>query len=187
MSLIDNSNSQKVGHEKGFIPQGTDYPILEKIKWADSLYSDFGTQLLKDVHFREVLSRYKRAIEATSKIMEQTGVLAQCSDCAINDGGSCCGKGIEDKFTVALLLLNRLLGVTLNKEREDSEGCWFLGQCGCKITARHTICVNYLCKRLQTQIPLKDLQLLQQFIGAEVDAAFIAEEELKKWFQKQKI
>ncbi len=187
MSMVDNSDRKKVKGKLLGLPHGTDYSILEKIEWADSLFEEFGSDLLKDPRIQDVLSRYRAAIAETSKVMEETGVIAECTDCAINDGGSCCGKGIEAKFTVALLLLNRLLGSRLDKERQDMDGCWFLGERGCKIAARHTICVNYLCKRLQRNIARNKLQRLQRYIGAEADAAFVAEEELKQWFHTRKM
>ncbi len=186
MSMVDNSDRQKDGDEIDLIPPGIDYPILQKITWADSLFKRYGKLLVQDERIKKVLQRYKDAISSTAESMEEVGVFAECFDCAVNDGGSCCGKGIEAKFTVALLLINRLLGSSLAKEREDPKGCWFLGPKGCKIAARHTICVNYLCKRLQDKIPQKKLKVLQCYIGAESDAAFAAEEEIKRWFQKKK-
>ncbi len=187
MSMVDNSDQQKDGDKISFIPLGTDYPILQKIKWAESLFDQFGKLLADDRVIQEKLHQYKNAIISTGRAMDEVGVLAECTDCAVNDGGSCCGRGIESKFTVILLLINRLMGSSLAKEREDAEGCWFLGPKGCKIIARHTICVNYLCRRLQDKIPQEKLQFLQHYIGAEVDAGFVVEEELKRWFQKKKI
>ena len=128
----------------------------------------------------ELLSRYDRAIGHTWRIMNETGVVAICTECAIRDGGSCCGSGIEQKFDVFLLLINLLLGAELPDEPADESGCWFLGSTGCVIKARHTICVNYLCRRLKDNIPEESLHKVQEAIYYETDLGFMLEEKIKE-------
>ncbi len=166
------------------LPIGTDYPIEEKVRWAKSLYEGYGGLLLSDVRLSRYLKEYRRTIQDTWEVMRQVGVTAECTDCAIKDGGSCCGIGIENRFDTALLLLNLLLGSSLPERREDPDGCWFLGKNGCTIYARHVICINYICRRLETNISASGLDLLHEKIAREADAAFVTEEYIKAWFSR---
>jgi hypothetical protein len=112
--------------------------------------------------------------------MIEAGVLTACTHCDEEEGGSCCGAGIENKYTPVLLLINLLLGVTLPDRRISSNSCFFLGPAGCRLKARHVICINYLCTRLQKEIPTWALQSLQAVTGEEMDTIFILHEKIKK-------
>ncbi len=171
------------GKSATFLPVGTDYPIVHKIKWATQIYKCWGQKILLDTEITRFLEAYRQQIQQTWSLMEQIGVVAECTDCAIHDGGSCCGIGIEDRFDTVLLLINLLLGAKLPDRRWDSKGCWFLGEKGCTIVARHVICINYLCKRLYQKIDHAGLQRLQRQIIREADASFVLEERLKAWLR----
>jgi hypothetical protein len=117
--------------------------------------------------------------------MGAAGVLAVCSDCAVNGGGSCCGEGIEDRFDAVLLLVNRLMECVLPDSRSVPDGCWFLGEKGCRIVAREVICVNYVCRRLEVAVETGALRRLQERIAQEADASFVLQEALKRWLRNQ--
>jgi len=168
-----------------WLPLGRDHPMARKLAWARELHRAHGEALLADAGIRGLLERYCRAVAATAGQMQASGVLAECADCAVNDGGSCCGRGIEDRFDVVLLLVNLLAGCDLPVTRFDSEGCFFLGEKGCRIVARHVLCVNYVCRRLEKRLTAAELRALQEKIGAEADAAFALEEEIKRWFRQK--
>ncbi|MBW1670391.1 MAG: hypothetical protein JRF20_07620 [Deltaproteobacteria bacterium] len=164
---------------------GTDYPILEKIRCAERLFNVYGRELLSDKAIMSLLEIYRQTIQQSWIQMKSTGVIAECTDCAANDGGSCCGKGVEDHFDVALLLINLLMGCRFPSEPWDETGCWFLGKRGCGISARHVICVNYICKRLYSKLEKSGLRLLQEKIVLETDAGFALEESIKKWLRNK--
>jgi hypothetical protein len=130
-----------------------------------------------------MLNEYGRAVRESWQVMDVHGVVAQCTDCAVKDGGSCCGRGIEDKFDSVLLIINLLMGVELPSERTDSTGCWFLGERGCLLTARHVICINYMCKRLYKALDTEDIHAVQQAMGRETDLIFMLEQCIKVWLQ----
>lgn len=167
------------------IPLGPDHPVEEKIKWADALFEGFGQEILAASQMAANLNDYKRSIRASWQAMEASGVVAECTRCAVEDGGSCCGRGIEDKFDVIVLLINRLLGVELPKERMDETGCWFLGDRGCRLMARHVICINFLCKRLYANVPEEGIRQVQMAMEEETTRAFLLEEAVKAWLRKK--
>ena len=164
---------------------GTDYPIIEKIRCAERLFHIYGMELLSDKEFQSLFNTYRKAIQRSWLQAEIIGLVAECTDCAINDGGSCCGKGIEDRFDVILLLINLLMGCSLPKSPWDETGCWFLGERGCMIPARHVICVNYICKRLYSSLKKNGLRLLQEKVVSETNAGFACEESIKKWLRNK--
>ncbi len=171
---------------KGPLPLGPDHPIESKIRWAQELYDAYGNRLLSDSRLSALLRTYQRAIEETWQVMVETGVVAECTDCAVKDGGSCCGAGIEDKFDTVSLLVNLLMGSPLPRERMDPTGCFFLGERGCTIQARQVICINYICRRLEARIDPSGLQRLHRMIAQEADAAFVVEEYIKSWFARRR-
>ena len=162
---------------------GTDHKICKKIEWACGVMDAFGPAILADAVIDGLLKGYQGAIKNTLAEMSVAGVAGQCADCAVNDNGSCCGNGIENRFDPSLLLVNLLMGCKLPMSRLDPHGCLFLGGNGCLIAARHLICINYICKRLKEKIDPKALRHLEKKIGDEADAGFALEEALKRWLR----
>ncbi len=163
------------------IPIGPGYPIKEKLQWARVIFQQVGMQMKEDRVIAGLLADYDRKIDASWQAMWKNGVVEECTICAVQDGGSCCGQGIENKFDVVNLLVNLLFGVSLPDQPWDHTGCWFLGPKGCLLKARHVICVNFMCKRLYAAVPAERLQRVQMAMQAETDAAFMLEEYIKSW------
>lgn len=167
------------------LPLGTDYPITQKISWASELFESYGNALLVDRSINTLSVRYLHVIEETWGVMNDVGITAECTDCAVNDNGSCCGQGIEDRFDTALLVVNRLLGCELPTAPLDPQDCWFLGMSGCRLIARHVICVNYLCRRLNDGLRPEGLRRAQEAMAVETDLAFMLEEAVKRWLRQK--
>ena len=154
-------------------------PIEEKIDWAEYCCKNFSGTLIQDKSIFDYLTRIEDARQASHKEMRETGILDICRDCEKNAGGSCCGAGLEHKYDGWLLLINLLLDVKLPKKRHVKESCFFLGQGGCLLKARHVICVNYLCKKITDQIDPHKLNALREKEGIELDILFLLNERLK--------
>lgn len=137
--------------------------------------------MCKDPHIVSLLKSLESKIAASDKALHDSGVFAICRHCSDEDGESCCGAGIENKYTPRLLLINLLLGITLPEKRLWSKGCFFLSKNGCGLKMRQVLCVNYLCLKIQRMLPSNDLATLQQITGEEMDAGFILHEAVKKF------
>jgi hypothetical protein len=163
-------------------------PIEEKIAWARCRYERFGEALLRDQEIAGLLGKVREAAAASRKEMARSGIMEICRQCDREEGGSCCGAGIENRYDAWLLLINRLLGVHLPKERCRPDACYLSGENGCLLVARHIICINYLCKRVTDQIDPHGIAALREKEGAEVMALFILHERiktvLKKWISE---
>ncbi len=112
--------------------------------------------------------------------MEETGIVAACRRCEEEDGGSCCGRGIEDGYTETLLLLNLLFDVVLPDARLFEDSCHFLGPSGCRLKIREVLCVNYLCTAVQKRLSSADLARVQRAVGCELDTVFRLQETVKR-------
>ncbi len=155
-------------------------PVEERVAWAERTHREAGERLLRDPDVRKLLKRFAVASDASHRRMLETGLAGICRACDLREGGSCCGKGIEDRYSGVLLLVNLLLGRALPRERFDPAGCYFLGRRGCVLAARHVICINYLCAKITGQIPPERLFELRDCEGEEIGVLFLLEERVKK-------
>ena len=154
--------------------------IIQKIKTAEAYYLKEKETFLSDRRLMELLRDLKIAIRDSRQTMEEIGLIPLCRDCEEKEGGSCCGKGLENKYSETLLLINFLLGISLPKTRYDQKSCFFLGNKGCLLAARHVICVNYLCAKINNSISQDKILLLREKEGIELDLLFLAYERVKK-------
>ena len=143
--------------------------IRHKITFAEKVLAKHKENLLSDQEFYKKLESYKQEIERSWEIMRASGLTACCSLCGSRPpGGGCCGKGIEEWYDEYLILLNLLMEVPIQKERQDDTWCLFLSPTGCTLKARHHFCVNYICLNLQKMIDKDKLQLLSSQSGQEL-------------------
>jgi len=165
---------------KQSLSQSSPSSIYEKIEQAHNLLETCGSSLIEDPQIHALLSKLRDCIENTNQSMVTLGVVAECKNCEEREGGSCCGSGIENKYDVELLLVNLLLEASLRDQQPSQNSCYFLGEKGCKLTARHVLCVNYMCQKLQKKLAREQLISLQTCAGEELDTLFILHEAIKK-------
>ena len=94
------------------------------------------------------------------------------SGCERDEGGSCCGAGLEDRYDGVTLLVNLLLGAELPARRPDPASCLFLGADGCRLLARDVICVNFICKKIADEVSPQRLGPLREREGIELEILF---------------
>lgn len=158
----------------------TSLAIEKKIEQAHGLFGTRGDSLMQDPSIRALLNKLQECIDNTNQRMLILDVVAECKRCEEEEGGSCCGAGIENKYDVVLLLTNLLLGGSLENGEPSGNSCYFLGKKGCTLTARHVLCVNYMCQQLQKKLAKEQLISLQTCAGEELDTLFILHEAIKK-------
>jgi len=151
----------------------------KKIQMAGALLSANKASFLSDSRLCALLSELDSAISASREAMEKAGVVEICRRCDEEEGGSCCGEGMERHYDEWLLLANLLMGVKLQKERQEARSCLFLGERGCTLWARHTICINYLCLEITKCIDPARLSELRRREGKELELLFHTIEYLK--------
>jgi len=155
-------------------------PIEDKMAWAKATFLGERNRLLADRNLVELLDALKSAIHRSHENMLRTGIEDLCRHCEEKEGGSCCGAGLENHFSGILLFMNLLLGVTLPQEREEPSSCFFLTPSGCRLLARHVLCINYVCNKITSRIKPDQLASLREAEGAEILLLFQVNEKLKK-------
>lgn len=153
--------------------------VKQRIAWAGDAFDLLGFRFYEDKEAGLLLNRLQTAVTVTRKLSERAGISKICHECDRLEGGSCCGAGIEKRYDGWLLLVNKLLNVKLPEERFDPSSCYFLGQNGCTLKARHVICVNYVCGKIIGAIKKGDLMLLRKKEGEELELLFRLNERLK--------
>jgi hypothetical protein len=154
-------------------------PIEQEVRWAQRRYEGSGPWLLHDERTCNLLGRLKKCIHASSTKLKETGISDICRRCDREEGGSCCGAGLENRFDRWLLLINLLMGVEIPKKPHDPHSCRFLGKTGCLLMAREVICVNYLCKSITERIYPEEILALQEKEGKELNTLFLLKEHIK--------
>ena len=161
-------------------------PIEEKISWAENCHRGRALDLLRDRKIVSLLQKLREAIHDSRREMAHVGIMAFCRLCDQQGGGSCCGRGLENKYTGVLLLINLLLGHPIPSRRYDPSSCFFLGEEGCKLFARHVICINYLCKKITDCLNPQKIFPLREKEGIELDLLFQLNELIKKKLSQDK-
>lgn len=166
------------------LPVSIHATVKDKVLWAETCFKSAGAFFLAQSEIGALLNQFKSAAEASSRAMADTGIVALCRACDEEEGGSCCGKGLENRYDAWLLLINRLLGVQLPHERQHADGCYFLGDQGCLLTARDVICINYVCQKITRKVAPSVLNDLREIEGEEINLLFRLNETIKKVFKK---
>ena len=107
--------------------------VTERIAWAESCFHVYGDLFLEDERIAALLCEFETAAKVSKQRMDEIGVVALCRECDREEGGSCCGKGLENRYDAWLLLINKLLSVDFPRERRQVDGCFFLGERGCPV------------------------------------------------------
>jgi hypothetical protein len=154
--------------------------IEEKIEEARALYEASADRLRRDGRIRDLLTRLEQNIGESMQAMRAFRVVQTCKWCEEQEGGSCCGAGIENRYEPLQLLINLLLDVSLPDRQKYPDSCYFLETDGCSLKARHVLCVNYLCKKLQQSLSVDELNILQATLGEELDTGFALHEAIRK-------
>jgi hypothetical protein len=155
-------------------------PVEQKISWARDAFQRRKQDLLGDAKLTEIFRMLKQAVIQSQDERVQLGIGEVCKTCEEKEGGCCCGTGIEKHYSASLLLLNLLLGAELPASRKDSLSCVFLSEKGCRLLARHVICVNYLCHRITSRFSAQELAALREKEGLELSLVFSTHEMIKK-------
>lgn len=157
--------------------------LREEIDQAERLYRAWGKRIRGHDRFSQLMDRYRNAINETGRTMEQLGVVAECTACAQEGLGSCCFKGVEGWYDRGLLSIILLMGCQIPRQRQVPGHCLFVGERGCKLTARHAFCINYLCPRLKTRLGRSKITEFLAVAGHELNCGWELEMALSQWLK----
>ncbi len=183
-ALHENAETREVsirGKRTGGRPESPMLSIEDKIQMARALYVQWGRALLEDAGIRGLLQRLERDMAFSHETMHLLGIDSACARCdATAPEGSCCSRGLENKYDVVLLLLNLLMGVGLDGGRSREDSCFFLGPRGCRLRVRSLLCIEYLCPELEEALGWEGLLRIQGATGGELESSFFLCDAVKK-------
>jgi hypothetical protein len=159
--------------------------IEDKIRNARALYREYGEALKNDPKIATMLQQLDDHVKKTWRLMDEIDVVESCKNCDEQEGGSCCGRGIDDKYNALLLLMNLLLGVELPDERLRGDSCYFLTYTGCSLKARLVLCVDYLCPKIKKRLTHDQLVRLQVESGDELLTGFMLHDAIHNFIRQR--
>lgn len=147
--------------------------VFSKIRCAVELHDRFSGHILSDRGMISLLEEYRKQVRKSRLLMEELGLPAVCTHCAVRlPGGGCCGEAIAGWYDPLTLLMNLFYGIEFPKESFYPDSCLFLGKDGCVLVARYHFCVNYLCKRITGSLSQRALSRLMSQSGRELFTAW---------------
>ncbi|MEW6665640.1 MAG: hypothetical protein AB1512_10540 [Thermodesulfobacteriota bacterium] len=159
--------------------------VQGEILAAKRLHTDYGEAMLADPELAPLIERYRGAFLNTRAIMEQEGIFTACAACAARVEGGCCFCGVEEWYDSMLLLINLLLGTQIPLSGNLAEGCLFVGPGGCRLTAKHSFCLNYLCPALKSGLQAGAETRLLAVIGEELLRGWDLERGIRTWLSRR--
>ena len=160
--------------------------IEDKIRAARQLYDLWSDQLKREPKIHQLIGKLQSCLENSRAAMLELGIVETCKHCDEEEGGSCCGAGLENKFDTFLLLMNLLLGVSLPERHHRLDSCYLLTDKGCRLKVRLVLCVDFLCPKILNTISQRNLIRLQQVSGDELTTGFMLYDAIKKFFRNKK-
>jgi hypothetical protein len=138
----------------------------EKLATAHRLHAELHDQLAQIPGLAQALAEVQHQAQLLSDHMQSMGLGQMCSRCAANPGGGCCSATMAGNTDVIQILLNLLLGVTVELRADSGENCGFLGPRGCLFPLKPIFCLNYNCNHILNDTDPDALALLYQRANA---------------------
>jgi len=150
-----------------------------KLENARRLHREFGARLGADPEIRKHLERLLQLREEVAETMRRMGTIDLCSACGRRAAGGCCSAAMANETDSMLLLINLSAGCEVALQREDDFECGFLGPAGCSLTFKPFLCLNYLCRQIQSGSSPEQLARLQGATAELLGQILIVEERIR--------
>ncbi|MCK8602099.1 hypothetical protein [Desulfoferrobacter suflitae] len=156
-------------------------PIEQKLELAEQLFRSQKKELAHDQRISRLVAQLQHALHLSWQCMTALGIGKSCAACdSTAPRGSCCSRGLENKYDVSLLIANLLFGVNLPRTHVRRESCYFLSPRGCTLTVRNMLCVDYLCPELEAKLGSRAVAAIQTVTAEEVTTTFLLCDQIKK-------
>ena len=147
-----------------------------KIESAHRLHRQFGDRLRADGQIRLNLDRLVHLEQEVSEAMRSMGMFELCAECGSQPPGGCCSATMANETDAMLLLINLCAGLEASPIRDDDHECRFLGAAGCSLKFKPFVCLNYLCRQIQSQSSSEQLARLQGTTSEFLSQLLVVEE-----------
>jgi len=151
-----------------------------KMENSHRLHREFGTRLKADHEIQEHLNQLLHLQEEVTETMRCMGLLELCAECGGRTAGGCCSAMMANETDSMLLLINLSAGFEVSPKRDDDYECCFLGSEGCSLKFKPFLCLNYLCRRIQTESSPLQLARLQGATAGFLGQILVLEELIRR-------
>ncbi len=158
--------------------------IEKEIRIAETIFGAHQKDLCSHPVLINQLERYRTSIDRTTLVMKEIGMVNGCAECAQRTG-SCCFREVEEGYDHVMLLVNLLMGIPLPQKREISGNCYFLGKRGCKLMARDSFCINYICTDLKRALGPSTVSDFSAIADEEIFRGWQIELTIRQWLDSQ--
>jgi len=138
----------------------------EKLAAARNLFAGLASRLMAAPAFVDALEQLRHSGQALNSHMQAMDLGRLCTRCAASPGGGCCSAFMADNTDALQILINLLLGVTVEQQPDNGESCCFLGPQGCLFPVKPIFCLNYNCTHILASAEPESLQTLYQRAAA---------------------
>jgi hypothetical protein len=147
-----------------------------KLKNAYRLHREFGARIRDDWEIQRNLSRLIHLEEKVAEAMRSMGIFELCADCGGQPTGGCCGAAMANETDSMLLLINLSAGFEVSRKRDDDHECCFLGSKGCSLKFKPFLCLNYLCRKIQSDSTSEQLARIRAATSGFLGQLVLVEE-----------
>jgi hypothetical protein len=154
--------------------------VSSKIESAHRLHREFGSRLRADGRIRTNLDRLIHLDQEVSEAMRSMGMLELCADCGSQPPVGCCSAVMANETDAMLLLINLSAGLEASSKRDDGHECRFLGPAGCSLKFKPFVCLNYLCRQIQSDCSSEQLARLQSATSEFLSQLLVVEELIQR-------
>lgn len=151
-----------------------------KIDNATRLFLEHEARLRADPDVSSSLNELRVRLDALDVAMGGAGFPALCSACAATEPGGCCDVTIAEEAYGLLLLVNLLLGVSLQRQVDLPGCCTFVGPNGCTLRPKPLICWNYNCRHIHQTLLRPDVAGVEHLVGRALQQLLLTEEAIKQ-------
>lgn len=169
-------------------PSGTfspvTFPELEKdMDCAEAWLKDHRQALLADQETVASLTELGARADFLAAFMNELKMAGICRKCGSNPGGGCCSPEMGGDCDSLLVVINKLAGCEVSRQRLDGIECFFLGPDGCSLRFKPFFCLNYNCRKIKATLGHETLRELERLTGRLLSQQYLLEERLRNFFR----
>ena len=157
----------------------------EQLRRAEALAAWLQQEPMLAAPLRALLPQLQEESALLAAQMQALGMGEACSACAARSFGGCCSAYMAGNSDVALMVLNLLLGATLQPQEHIEDACCFLSASGCMYVVKPIFCLNFYCGHLKERTAPADMQKLEAQAGRVLGLQCAFEERLLQLLRSQ--
>ncbi len=161
--------------------------VTDKRRHGLLLYEHIGTELANLAETKKYVQRLDQLAKTLHHSMESLVMFTLCSKCGEQVEGGCCSDFMAGETDAIQLLMNMLMDIKIEVQRQDVLECCYLGDKGCIFTLKPFFCLNYNCSDILKGNTITALKPYIQATGQLLSEQNRMEEYILTYLRRQEI